>query len=316
MSPASRTRPITAWRVVRLPAPSGPIRPTISPRRPRGASRGPRARRRTALEALDLEHRLSHGVASPPRVAQVGGGDVEGAPDLHRRPGGEYPALVEDVDPVADRPLPAPCCGRSGGRRRRSRRGPSVRRPRTPVPPPPVTPPRARRAHERRGLVASARATPSRRSSPCGSFAAGRSASGVRPSSSSSRAARRRASRGPRARRAPQPRRSPARRGRGTSGCAGRCGRARTAPAVGAPRCHGPEVDPAGCREVEAADHVDERRLSRAVRADQPHDLVPVKLERDLRERLTPAKDPRDGGGPERVSGPRSCRRVPRRDLA
>src|SRR5437763_590767 len=41
------------------------------------------------------------------------------------------------------------------------------------------------------------------------------------------------------------------------------------------------ELDRPAGREVEAGDHVDERRLARAVRADQPDDLLPPELEVD-----------------------------------
>ena len=46
-----------------------------------------------------------------------------------------------------------------------------------------------------------------------------------------------------------------------------------------------------GGRPVEPAEHVHERRLAGAVRADQPDDLAAPELERDLPERLTPSND-------------------------
>ena len=110
------------------------------------------------------------------------------------------------------------------------------------------------------------------------------------PSSSSSSVARRRASRGPRA---------DAERGdldvlahrerAGTSGCAGTSARARRARAGAALQRVTSlplELDRPRGREVEAGEHVDERRLAGAVRADQPDDLVPVQLERHAVERL------------------------------
>jgi hypothetical protein len=64
------------------------------------------------------------------------------------------------------------------------------------------------------------------------------------------------------------------------------------------------ELDGALVREVEAGENVDERRLAGAVRADQPHDLVPVELERHAAERLHALERTRDGSGPEGSSGP------------
>ena len=46
------------------------------------------------------------------------------------------------------------------------------------------------------------------------------------------------------------------------------------------------ERDPALVRPVEPAEHVDERRLAGAVRADQADDLAAAQLERDAAERL------------------------------
>src|SRR5207244_13505340 len=64
------------------------------------------------------------------------------------------------------------------------------------------------------------------------------------------------------------------------------------------------ERDRALVRPVEAAEHVHERRLAGAVRADQADDLAAAKLQRDLAQRLDALERPRDGGGPEGVSGP------------
>jgi hypothetical protein len=64
------------------------------------------------------------------------------------------------------------------------------------------------------------------------------------------------------------------------------------------------ELDSAGRRPVEAADHVHERRLAGAVRADQPDDFAPAKLEGDLPQRMDALEGARNGGGPERRTGP------------
>ena len=70
---------------------------------------------------------------------------------------------------------------------------------------------------------------------------------------------------------------------RGSAGCAGTCGRARAAAPVRRPArdVAARELDRAGVRPVEAAEHVHERRLAGAVRADQPDDLAARELERD-----------------------------------
>ena len=63
-------------------------------------------------------------------------------------------------------------------------------------------------------------------------------------------------------------------------------------PAIGPPprdlvrRAHGP-----GVGGIEPAQHVDERRLSRPIGADQPDDLVTLELEGHLLQARTPAKD-------------------------
>ena len=105
--PASGTTPMIAWSVVDLPAPFGPISPTISPRPScrlevahgrDGRRSGPRPRAARA-PAAPLSHR-------PPRPrgagAEVGGRDVEVAPDLGGRALRERAAAVEHVDAVAD----------------------------------------------------------------------------------------------------------------------------------------------------------------------------------------------------------------------
>src|SRR3954468_5795570 len=91
-----------ACSVVDLPAPLGPIRPTISWRPTR------RLRSRTAET---LPYRTStpsswsaggSGIALHRRLAEIGGRDIEVAANLLGRARGERPALVEDVDAVAD----------------------------------------------------------------------------------------------------------------------------------------------------------------------------------------------------------------------
>jgi hypothetical protein len=74
----------------------------------------------------------------------------------------------------------------------------------------------------------------------------------------------------------------------------------------GRPACHvaAVELDLARRRAVEAAEHVHERRLAGAVRADQADDLARMELERDVGQRLDALERPRDGGGPQRACGP------------
>jgi hypothetical protein len=64
------------------------------------------------------------------------------------------------------------------------------------------------------------------------------------------------------------------------------------------------ELDGAARRQVEAADDVDERRLAGAVRADQADDLPAAKLEGDVPQRVDALEGARNGGGPERRTGP------------
>src|SRR5215211_3056980 len=54
------------------------------------------------------------------------------------------------------------------------------------------------------------------------------------------------------------------------------------------------ERDAAGVRRVEASDHVERRRLARAVRADQPRDLALVERERHVVESNNAAEASRD----------------------
>ena len=161
----------------------------------------------------------------------------------------------------------------------------------------------------KRGRVASARATPRRRSSPWARLAAGASAY-------SREAERRRARRRP----APAPRAATAPTPRAATSTFSRTERPRKAwlcwnvrvetgpaAAVGAParsrRARSSSTVPSSARS-KPGQQVDERRLARAVRPDQPDDLVVVELEVDAGERLHALEGPRDRGGPERVSGP------------
>src|SRR5918992_4861699 len=95
--PCTGTRPVTAWSVVDLPAPFGPIKPTISPLPTRSDSS------RTAGTApyrtsRELTSSIGHG-----SLAQVGARHVEVGANLRRRPLGERSSLVEYVNAVADR---------------------------------------------------------------------------------------------------------------------------------------------------------------------------------------------------------------------
>jgi hypothetical protein len=72
------------------------------------------------------------------------------------------------------------------------------------------------------------------------------------------------------------------------------------------------ELDRARRRQVEAGEHVDERRLAGAVRPDQPTTSRAVELERDLLQRLDACERTRNGGGPKGFFGPPldpACRR-------
>ena len=149
----------------------------------------------------------------------------------------------------------------------------------------------------KRGSVASARATPSRRSSPCASVAGRRVR--VRASSPSTleqlvgaRAAPRAAARADAERRdldvlahgQPAERVAVLERPREPVPAAPVRRPARDVAAL--------ELDGARRRPVEAAEHVDERRLAGAVRADQPDDLAAAQLERDVaRAPATPSNE-------------------------
>jgi hypothetical protein len=64
------------------------------------------------------------------------------------------------------------------------------------------------------------------------------------------------------------------------------------------------ELDRPRGGEIEAGQEVDEGRLARPVRADEPDDLVTVQRERDPLNRVDAVERPREIGGPERLSGP------------
>src|SRR5918998_6169122 len=94
--PCAGTRPVIAWSVVDLPAPFGPIKPTISPLPTRNDSS------RTAGTApyrtsSELTSSIGHG-----SLAQVGTRDVEVGANLRRRPLGQRSSLVEHVEAIAD----------------------------------------------------------------------------------------------------------------------------------------------------------------------------------------------------------------------
>ena len=158
------------------------------------------------------------------------------------------------------------------------------------------------------GRVASARATPSRRSSPCASAPAGAVRVAVEPEQAEQLAG------GPPCR-SPETRR---RRAPHTSTFSRTesdrngwlCWNVRASPCLPAP-ARAPardvptlELDRAGGRQVEPREQVDERRLAGPVRADQPHDLVPVQGERHALHRVDTVERAREIGGPERSSGP------------
>ena len=307
--PRGGTRPMIACSVVDLPAPFGPIRPTISPL-PTSRSR-PRTAGDAAvadLEVVELEHRRRSLVVLPARRSRRG--------RRRRRRGwrGSRPACpAASVVPWSSTWMrsqtsmisamlwsisstPAPWSSRTA-RTTAAKSGTSAS----------GSPAAGSSMSTNAGSVASARATPSRRSSPWASAAAGASPSASSPSRSSSSSARARASRG----RAPDAER----RDLDVLAHGQLAERAAVLERAREPGAPAPvrapagdvalvELDRAGGREVEAGDQVDERRLAGAVRADQADDLVPVQLERDVVERLHALERARDGGGPERSPGP------------
>ena len=159
----------------------------------------------------------------------------------------------------------------------------------------------------KRGSVASARATPRRRSSPCGERGGRRVR--VARRARAARAARRLAARARAA--APTPSAATSTFSRTDSERkAWLCWNVRASPCrprrwalhdviVAARRAR-----PALVGTVEAGEDVDERRLAGAVWSDQPDDLVTVQLERDALQRAHARERARHAGGPERCSGP------------
>ena len=170
---AGRTTPMIACSVVDLPAPFGPIRPTSSPA-PDLEVEPAHRRRPTRSETWSPSSSSIACVTLGDRaLAEVGGRDVEvrrGSPPACPRR-----ACAPGRAPGSGRrpPSRAPCCGRSGARRRRGRRGPSARRPANSGTSASGSPAAGSSRSTNVGSVASARATPSRRSSPCASVAAG-----------------------------------------------------------------------------------------------------------------------------------------------
>ena len=282
------TTPMIACSVVDLPAPFGPIRPTISPRpteRRDAANRSDGAvthrqpvRARAAAQPATSPVLLAHRA-----LTQVRGGDVEIAADLGGRPLGERAALVEHLDPVADLHHERHVVvdqedahlvlvahdshdrgelGHLGFRQARRRL-----------------------VHEHEARLASPARVPRR---ACARLRgpAGRPAVRVaRPSRAARRAPRpRRAPRvGRRRRRAPRPRRS---RAPSEARNERLCWNVRASPARPR-RCALQrvmsrlfELDRPGARHVEAREHVHECRLAGAVRPDQADHLVAVQLQR------------------------------------
>ena len=145
------------------------------------------------------------------------------------------------------------------------------------------------------GSVARARATPRRRSSPCARAPAGPVGIGGR---GRARRAARPPAAGPRAAPLRRPeRRSRRSRGRGSERKERLCWNVRASPAR--PRrwalqrvtSRPSSSTVPGCGEVEAREHVDERRLAGAVRADQADHLVAVQFEgHALRARVRPRR--------------------------
>ena len=306
---AGRAAPIIAWSVVDFPAPFGPIRPTISPcthleREAANSSNG---------SEQDLERRPPTSVGPVSRLALVGRRFRRGRPPPRRRWRGSRRRPPASVRPWSStwirsqtsmiramlwsiRSTPAPWSSRTA-RMTAANLGTSAS----------GRPAAGSSISTKRGSVASARATPSRRSSPCGRARRGRMPRRSSPSSPRSSVARaaRLSGAGPDSDRSDLdvlPYREVAER----SAVLERAGDSRTTAPVGPPARHvaALELDGALVREVEARDEVDERRLPRAVRADQPDDLVAAHLDGDVLEGAHSGERPRDAGGPECSSGP------------
>ena len=173
--PRAGTAPMIACSVDDLPAPFGPISPTISPgatSSDEAAHGGTRAvahlEPSTASSALRHRLLLVHGA-----LAEVGGGDVEVGADLRAASLGERPALVEHVDAVADVHDQRHVVVDQQDARARGRRARRGRPPAKSGTSASGRPAAGSSMSTNFGSVASARATPSRRSSPCASAAAG-----------------------------------------------------------------------------------------------------------------------------------------------
>ena len=287
--PASGTTPMIACSVVDLPAPFGPIRPTISPRSSLQArARARRRRRRSAPRR--------RAARAPPQASTASTCEVP-APryavatsklraDLVRRPLGERAAAVEHVDAVADlhdqrdvvvdqqhAGAEVVADGADDGREGRDlglvqpgRRLVHQHEARL----------RARARARRRAGARRRAAAPTR-----GCVGPGREAEQLEQlvgAPARLAPARRR-------RRARRPRRS---RARVSPRNSRPCWNVRASPARPR-RCGGQrvisrraELDPPRRRQVEAGEQVDERRLAGAVRADQPEHLVGRELEVDV----------------------------------
>ena len=296
-----------ACSVVDFPAPFGPMSPTISP----GATveREPANGRDAAVGDLDVR---SSSTLTPARLvhrrlAEVRGRDVEVAADLARRALGERPALVEHLDAVADvhdqrhvvideehaGVVLVAHRAHDLGERRHLRLGETggglvhehearLGRERTRDAEPTLVSVR-KRAGRRIRVPRRAEAT---RGAPSARRRASRGLAPT-PSAATSTFSRTESPRNERLcwnvrdeARPPAPMRPPARD---------------VAPL---------ELDRALVGEVEAGEDVHERRLPGPVRPDEPDDLVPMELERDVAKRLHALERTRDAGGPERGSGP------------
>jgi hypothetical protein len=64
------------------------------------------------------------------------------------------------------------------------------------------------------------------------------------------------------------------------------------------------ELDDAGARQIEAGEHVHERRLAGAVRPDEADNLLPVELESHLPQSVDAFEGTGNGGGPKSLFGP------------
>ena len=309
---ASGTTRITASSVVDLPAPFGPIRPTISPRPS------------TQAEAAHGGHGA---VAHVDRTAARGRAAGSGIGGLDDRGAGAEVGRRDVEVAVGSRPA---CPRRASGRgRARGSRSQTAMISATlwsisSTPAPNVVADRAddggeggdlglvqagrrlvhqHEARPQRERPRDARAAARRRA---GARPRGRRRARARPSRPSSSSARRRASRAD----APAPSAATSTFSRTVSPRKRRpCWNVRASPARPR-RCGGQrvmslsaELDPPGRRQVEAGEDVDERRLAGAVRADQAEDLVGLELEVDVRERL---RRPRTTGRRRRPAASRA----------